>query len=121
MDELSLALSSINIVTILTLVWLHFLGDFILQTDQMAMEKSSDWRMLTIHAGVYSIGFIVVFGHTYGIVNLVLHWCIDGISSRITSKLWKSKRCNAFFTTIGADQAIHMSCLMITYHLMFGV
>ncbi len=100
----------------LALVWLHFLGDFLLQSDKMALSKSSSMRWLGIHVAVYSAVFIP-FGLKFVLANYVLHFITDAISSRLTSRLWKQDKRHWFFVVIGADQAIHMSCLLLTYEV----
>ena len=106
-----------SILLILTLVWVHFLSDFLLQTDRMALNKSSSVKWLSIHIGVYSLPFFV-FGWQYALVNAGLHWLTDFVSSRITSRLWKQEKRHWFFVVIGLDQAIHLTCLLLTIPLM---
>ena len=99
---------------ILLIVWFHFLSDFILQSDKMAINKSSSNKWLSIHVAVYSIPF-VYFGLKYAAINYVLHWITDYFSSRATTVLWKKGERHWFFVVIGFDQAIHMTCLFLTY------
>ena len=39
---------------------LHWIGDFVLQSDKMAINKSKDWGALTIHVGIYSVVLLLV-------------------------------------------------------------
>ena len=39
---------------IYVLLMAHFVGDFICQTDWMALNKSKRWDALALHVGVYS-------------------------------------------------------------------
>lgn len=96
--------------------WLHFVGDFIMQTDKMAINKSKSNRWLTIHVVAYSLPFLL-FGWRYALVNFGLHWATDFLSSRVTSALWKAEKRHWFFVVIGFDQAIHMTCLIATMPL----
>jgi uncharacterized membrane protein len=100
--------------TVLALVWLHFISDFILQSDKMAMSKSSSSKWLTIHVAVYGLPFLIVFGWKYALINALLHWITDALSSRATSYLWKKEKRHWFFVVIGFDQAIHLTCLLLT-------
>ena len=98
---------------LLLLVWLHFFGDFILQTDYMAFNKSKSNKILLLHVTVYSIP-LTLLGFQFAVVNLVLHFMTDWCTSRATAKLWKLNKRYWFFAVIGLDQAIHMTCLILT-------
>ena len=98
---------------LIAVVWLHFLADFILQTDNVAKSKSSSFYYLTIHALVYSIPFFLI-GWKYALVNAGLHWCVDAVTSRIAKYFFLKEQRHWFFVTIGCDQAIHATCLIWT-------
>lgn len=124
----------------LSLLAAHFVGDFLLQTDWMAINKSKSNKALTIHALVYSLCFIV-FGPKFAALTFILHWLTDYCTSRWTSKLWffKPTGCyyNAggeryemwipfggnrhwFFVVIGLDQLIHFTALTLTWRYLVG-
>lgn len=110
------------IVALITIIWLHFIADFLCQTSYMSQNKSKDSFVLLCHAIVYSIPFVILFGFTYGIINGVLHFVVDYFSSRVTSKLYVKKEYHWFFVVIGCDQAIHMTILIMTHNwLIKGV
>jgi hypothetical protein len=102
---------------IIILVWLHFLADFVLQSDKIATQKSSSLSALGIHSALYGMIFIVA-GFQYALLNGVLHGIVDFFSSRIAKKFYQEGDRHSFFVTIGADQAIHMTCLILTYFWM---
>lgn len=105
---------------ILILIFLaHFIGDFILQTDDMAKNKSKDNMALTYHIAMYSLPFIILFGPIYAVINGLLHWVIDFTTSRISSKLYQKGDIHNFFVVIGFDQFLHMTCLVGTYWYLF--
>jgi hypothetical protein len=97
----------------LIVVWLHFLADFLLQTDKMALNKSKSIKWLSIHCSVYVLPFLW-FGWKYALANGLMHWATDFVTSRLTSKAWASGKRKIFFQIIGADQAIHLTCLLLT-------
>lgn len=96
---------------------MHFVSDFIFQNDKMAINKSSSNKWLSIHIVAYSAPFIV-FGLKYAAVNAAAHFITDYISSRMTTALWKKQKRHWFFVVIGADQAVHMTCLIATIPMM---
>lgn len=100
--------------TIIVLVWVHFFADFVMQSDWMAKRKSSDNAVLATHVAIYS-AFLLPFGLAFAAVNGVLHFVTDWLTSRATSKLWAANERHWFFVVIGLDQAIHMTCLILTY------
>lgn len=96
------------------IIWLHFIADFILQTDYMAVNKSKSNRVLLGHALCYASPFILIVGIKYGLLNGLLHFGTDYISSRVTSNLWSKGDRRNFFIVIGLDQAVHLTCLLAT-------
>lgn len=103
-----------NIVMLVILVWLHFLADFVLQTDRMALNKSSSNLWLGLHAITYMLPFFM-FGVLFALFNGAVHFAVDYITSRGTSRLWKKNERHWFFTLIGLDQAIHITTLILSY------
>jgi hypothetical protein len=106
------------------MLWLlvvHFVADFVLQSDWMAQNKSKRNDALALHVTIYtaclmfgSIPLLIITGHDGGPVlglwllfNGAAHFATDYITSRINSRLWAAKRVHAFFVGVGADQLIH--------------
>lgn len=102
---------------IVFIIWLHFFGDFVLQTDQMALNKSKSNYWLLFHVTVYALPLLVL-GWRYALFNAGAHMVVDYFTSRINSKLWKEKKVHYFFVGVGADQAIHMTILLLTLGLV---
>ena len=95
--------------------WVHFFSDFILQSDKMALNKNASLKYLGIHCIVYSVPFLY-FGFIFAIINGLLHFVIDFISSKITKRLWDREQRYWFFVVIGIDQAIHITCIIILFN-----
>jgi hypothetical protein len=113
----------------LTILFIHFIGDFLLQSDWMALNKGKRWDALLLHTVVYSSCFIW-YGSGFVCTTFLLHGLTDAITSRVTSKLWFFHRYISesggeyysyeggnrhwFFVVIGLDQLIHFVCLTYT-------
>lgn len=109
----------INVWALLALLWVHTFADFVVQTNWMAINKSKNSVILTIHVASYAM-FLLPFGFWFSVVNFFAHWATDYVTSRITSRLWKEEKRHKFFIVIGIDQALHISVLAITYAWIGG-
>lgn len=103
---------SLNII--IALLFMHFVADFIFQSDKVAIAKSSDNMILAKHVAIYSIPFFW-FGVTFALVNALAHLVTDYASSRATSYLYNRNERHWFFVVIGLDQFIHAATLFSTY------
>lgn len=119
-----------TITTLFAIFLSHWIADFVLQTDWMAKNKSSNWRALTEHVLVYQsalamlmIALSMIFSNpipmshllVWAVTNGAGHFVVDAVTSRITSALFKAGRIHDFFVVIGLDQMIHMMCLVGTW------
>jgi hypothetical protein len=96
-------------------VWvllMHWLFDFVCQSDTMAVNKSKNTKWLIAHGAVYSLMAFTLWlplsvaipFYTY---MLATHCCIDAITSRLTTYLYVRQQRHWFFVVIGLDQVIH--------------
>jgi len=104
----------ISHVDILTIICLHFIGDFFLQSEWMSINKSKRVGVLLSHCLVYSLPFIF-YGWKFAVVAGATHFPIDFVSSKITSKLYEKKEIHWFFVVIGLDQSIHYAILLMVF------
>lgn len=93
--------------------------DFVFQTDAMAKGKSTNNLILLQHVAIYSLPFFLI-NAPYAIINGVLHFVIDWCTSKVTSFYWQTGQRHKFFVTIGIDQALHFTCLLVTYSLLLS-
>lgn len=104
----------ISLKIVLLILFLHFLGDFALQTRNMSERKYKSIKWLSIHAGTYAVPFLVL-GPSFAVVNGVGHFMIDFVSSKITRYFFRYKNWFWFWLTIGIDQALHFILLFASY------
>ena len=108
------------------IIFSHFVADFVLQSDWMAKNKSKSWKALSLHISTYTIALSIplMFASTikasllYALINGAVHFVVDAITSRMTSKLYAKGDVHNFFVVVGLDQAIHMSTLVATMEIL---
>ena len=111
---------TIDIFVIVVLLWAHFIGDFILQSDYHAVNKSKSNLALFEHILFYSLpltfaAFVIPLSVSWIIANAAMHAAVDYVTSRMTSRLWQQGKRHWFFVTIGADQSLHFTCMFVSY------
>lgn len=106
--------ASIELTTLAIILTLHFVADFIMQSDYIAKTKSTSWKSLSIHVGIYTL-VLALLNPIWALVNGLLHFCVDAVTSRLTSMLWQAKKTHYFFVVIGLDQLLHALMLVTTY------
>ena len=127
---------------VLALLAAHFLGDFVCQSDWMAINKSKRFDVLALHVCIYSMCFLwCPHPPIFWLATFGSHFMTDAVTSRMTSRLWffrqepgdwtqtqgpvtitlinpwtpiDGKR-HWFFVMIGLDQLIHFTTLGATW------
>lgn len=106
----------------------HLIGDFLLQTTWMAMNKSKKWMPLITHCIVYTLSVFVVTligGEALSIGAIVLIFSSHILLDRRTFVVWwvkhimGSKGNDAGWLTIMADQVFHILILGAVAHFWF--
>ncbi len=108
---------TLGMLVVLLMLSIHFVADFILQNDWMAINKSSSWMALTVHVLIYSVPFSIAFGVTFGLLTFALHFVQDALTSRLTAYLWQKNQRHWFFVAIGFDQLLHTFALVWAFYL----
>lgn len=103
-------MSDINIFVVIGLIVSHFIGDFILQSDKTAKDKSKSNAVLGKHVLMYGIPFLWL-GIWFYVITVVLHFIIDYFTSRASSYMY-NRDIHWFFVIIGFDQMLHMISLV---------
>lgn len=117
----------------------HWIADFILQSDEDAKGKSVYMKNLVSHTGAYSIFWIaplMIYGMIFSwsnpriiphyfhmvfdfvIITFILHTITDYFTSRLNARLWQQEKRHEFFIAIGFDQILHYLQLWFTFKLL---
>lgn len=132
-----------NLLEIFSIIFIHWVADFVLQTDWEAKNKSKSWDALLSHTLTYSniwlmaSFFFIVITNTLNIsstgtvpakevlkcfyfagITFMLHTITDYFTSRLNSKLWAKGDVHNFFVSVGFDQVLHYIQLFLTYYLL---
>jgi hypothetical protein len=107
--------------TIMTIIAMHWIADFVLQTNWQAKNKSKNNLALLLHVTTYMVclsvcGFIflpldALTIKLWVLANGAAHFSVDYVTSRINTYLWNKGRVHDFFVMVGFDQVIHYACL----------
>ena len=100
----------------------HFVGDWLLQTNWQAVNKSRNVRALNHHVLTYTLDLATVMIWVvpiwWVVVNGLAHFATDAVTSKLTSYYSVQGERQRFFTVIGADQLIHYATLTGTSFLL---
>lgn len=126
-----------TLAVIFTILIIHWLADFVLQTDKQARDKSKNWEALLSHTLSYStvwwsIGIILVVINLFYpffeyqrwsltlfvLITFVSHTITDYFTSRLNSKLWEQGKVHNFFVCVGFDQVLHYIQLFGTFYYL---
>ncbi len=106
---------------------LHFIADFLLQSREVATNKSSNINYLLTHCGILGVVFILGLYSFIGFnaiilacLNTIIHGAIDWNIWKVykyfrrkedikTFKYWED---SLFYATIGFDQLLHSLTLI---------
>lgn len=128
-------MSNNEFLIILCILVGHYVGDWVFQDQDMATNKHKLEKDYFDHILIYGC-FLLAFS-AFGMLitgkpsdsetvnnfmkfigyNIILHATVDSITSQMTTYFKTKKKEKAFWNTIGADQLIHMVCLIGTAKL----
>jgi len=129
-----------NLQIIFSILSVHFVSDFILQTQDQATNKSTSNKYLAEHVFNYSLltticwiflfdcvlAFPLIANIPAGKINaidvfvltFIFHFFTDYFTSRLTKKLWQEEKTHDFFVVIGFDQLLHFAQLFLMYYFL---
>ena len=107
-------MESLNLLILLVLA--HFVCDFVLQSDRMAVEKipgrddTLHWGWwLGSHAAIHGLAVALLTDvPLLGVMETLLHAMIDGLKSR-------------FGFTLALDQSLHLLCKLVWVLLLIRI
>jgi hypothetical protein len=120
----------ITLTEIFTIIIIHWIADFVFQTDKQAKGKSKNWHDLLSHTFSYSIiwfavgcilfllGIISINFPLFILITFISHTITDYFTSRLNSKLWSQGKVHHFFVSVGFDQVLHYVQLFLTYYYL---
>lgn len=121
----------INIYIVLGILFFHWIFDFVFQTEKEACNKSTSWEYLLDHTITYSLCWglpILIYiaaSHKYSPlvlllipITFLLHTATDYYTSRVNKILWDNKETHNFFVSIGFDQFLHFTQLLLTFYFL---
>jgi hypothetical protein len=121
----------LTLTEIFSIIIIHWIADFVLQTDKQAKGKSKNWEDLLLHTSTYSIVwlFFPLILYFFGIpfsgkillfilITFIAHTITDYYTSRVNSALWDKGDVHNFFVSVGFDQVLYYVQLFLTYYLL---
>lgn len=107
-------------------ILVHYVADFVLQTNKQAINKSVSNKYLSYHVGTYSaMWFIAMLGFfmrwelalLFSIVTFISHFVTDYFTSRWVKYFREKEDYHNMFVIIGGDQVLHYFQLFLTLKL----
>lgn len=117
----------IDLKTIILILVVHFLADFVLQTQEQAEKKSTDTDFLIYHVATYTAVWLFISYTMLGtwwkplifaFLTFLAHYWTDYCTSRQVKRWFEKKNWHNGFVVIGADQILHYVQLLLTYLLL---
>lgn len=123
---------NINIIVLFSILIIHYIADFCLQTEYQGMNKWHSVMALCEHTFMYSAiwFFISIFYYfidkniliiAFAPITFVLHTSTDYFTSKISHEKYNDYHFygfTGFWSVIGFDQILHIVQLVLTYQLL---
>jgi len=99
----------------IALIFMHWVSDFVMQDDKTALKKSFKIGFLIWHAFFYTVPFLLFIEYyrlPFFLILFATHLCIDFVTSKLNTYLWKNNQRHYFFVSIGFDQFLHIATIL---------
>lgn len=118
------------------IIVLHWVADFVFQAESWSLGKSKTWTPLLKHTITYSSLWLVptwimtgdwINSLLFVVITFVAHTITDYFTSRVVSKKFANNYYGSpipnfgAFSTIGFDQVLHYTQLILTWYWLFGI
>jgi uncharacterized membrane protein HdeD (DUF308 family) len=119
-----------SLVFVIYILFLHWIFDIYFQSHDMAVNKSTSFKWLSVHSLIYSLLAIVIYIQLccpiitcfyFMLYLFTTHFIIDGVTSKINSVLWKKNKMHDLFVVIGLDQLLHYTSIFWFCEYILGV
>lgn len=102
------------------LLFAHWIGDYLFQTNEMATSKGRSFYWLNVHVAVYTLPILASalmlfpwdIALYFALLNALFHWITDFVTTRLAYRYQSNPR--LFYPIIGFDQFTHGACLLGT-------
>jgi NhaP-type Na+/H+ or K+/H+ antiporter len=125
-----------QLIVLCYLLLVHYIADFIVQSQKSAENKSHSFRALWEHIfSYYAFSLVSIclpallisptntlnIGLIYYVACVsVLHMITDFFTSKFNAKMYKSKKTKLFWVGIGGDQLLHQIQIIYFYGLFIA-
>lgn len=127
----------IHLIEVFIILFVHGIGDFLLQTDWQAKNKCKNNGALTMHVASYSLCWVLpmtimfsfyfyrldafLLACFFSIITFICHWVTDYFTSRLNRRLLAKEQHHNFFVSIYADQLLHFAQLLLLYYFIKSI
>ena len=116
-------------VKIIMLIFLHLIGDSVLQSQKLRQQKIDSVLYLFKHVGIYSIVFLIFIPillqltllqtFWFTLINVVIHFGEDWIFVKIKKHYWDNKDYKFVAAFSIVEHLLHVTILILTFMIMF--
>lgn len=117
---------------IILILLTHWVADYVLQSDSLALRKSTSLSALITHSAIYTsvwAGLLIFLELISGLpmipfvmkfcaITFTTHAAIDYYTSRVQKRLYEQEKRREFFISLGFDQVLHLIQLFACFTLL---